>query len=99
MNINEEGKIEEAVVEGHGENKINESVNKSRDSKLNISKDSNQSKTLNSDDYKYELPDSCLITFIKKCKIEKLHKKYALVAHPYPILEGEMLIFQPLKSD
>lgn len=36
---------------------------------------------------------------MKKNKIEKLPQKYVLVSHPYPTIEGEMLMFQPLKSD
>jgi hypothetical protein len=29
---------------------------------------------------------------MKGCRIEKLHKKYVLLAHPYPLLEGEMIL-------
>jgi len=45
------------------------------------------------------IPESCFINFSKYCKIEKLEGKYLLVAHPYPVLEGEMLILQPKKED
>jgi hypothetical protein len=36
---------------------------------------------------------------MKGNKIEKLHKKYILLSHPYPIIEGEMILFQPIKND
>ena len=45
------------------------------------------------DDYKYEIPESCFVSIMKGNKISKLHKKYILIAHPYPKIEGEMLIF------
>lgn len=69
---------------------MNESLNKSTaklDESLNKSKDSIK------DELKYELPASCFITLMKSTKIEKLSKKYVLVAHPHPIFEGEMLLF------
>lgn len=65
------------------------------DDQVNISKES----TVSKDDYKYEIPESCLQVLMKGLKIEKLSKKYVLVAHPNPIIEGEMLLFQPQKQD
>lgn len=56
---------------------------------LNNTKDSIFSK----DDYKYEIPDSCYLILMKSNKIEKLHKKYLLLSHPVPIMEGEMIMF------
>ena len=56
---------------------------------LNISKDS----TLSKDDYKTEIPESCYQTLMKEIRIEKLDKKYFLIAHPFPVMEGEMLLF------
>jgi hypothetical protein len=35
----------------------------------------------------------------KDAKIEKLEAKYLLMAHPFPALEGEMLLLQPKKED
>jgi hypothetical protein len=99
MNINEEGKAVEEDPSHHSD-QVNESLNKSKDSKLNKSKDSTHSKTaVINDDYKYEIPDSCYITLCNVNKIEKLDKGYYLMAHPYPLLEGEMIILQPLESD
>lgn len=34
-----------------------------------------------------------MLTLMKSTKIEKLHKKYVLVTHPYPLIEGEILLF------
>lgn len=36
---------------------------------------------------------------MKKALIEKLDAKYFLASHPYPKLEGEMVIFKPKKAD
>ena len=43
--------------------------------------------------YKYELPESCYINVMKSLKIDKLESKFYLVSHPYPQIEGELLIF------
>lgn len=51
------------------------------------------------DNYKYDLPQECLLRMMKTLKIEKLDKKYVLSVHPYPIIEGEMLIFSTKKQD
>lgn len=48
---------------------------------------------------KFEIPDSCKLVLDKKIQIEKLDSKFLLVAHPYPMFEGEMLIIQPKKDD
>ena len=49
--------------------------------------------------YKYEIPEECHITMIKKVKIEKLEDKFNLLAHPLPKISGEMIIFRPIKED
>ncbi len=51
------------------------------------------------DDLKYDIPDTCFLILMKGNKISKLEKKFKLLAHPYPLLEGEMIMFQPLKQD
>ena len=51
------------------------------------------------DDQKNEIPDSCYLILMKGNKIEKLHKKYVLMSHTFPLLEGEMVMFQPVKQD
>lgn len=48
---------------------------------------------------KYEVPDSCKIKIPKKTKIEKLSAKFLLISHPYPSIEGELLIVKPNKKD
>jgi hypothetical protein len=62
---------------------------KSKKDDLNKSKDSMLSK----DDYKYEIPDSCYLSLMKGNKVAKLHKKYVLVSHPFPKIEGELIVF------
>lgn len=49
--------------------------------------------------YKFEIPEACHINLLKNSKIEKLREKYLLLVHPFPIIEGEMLILQPKKED
>lgn len=44
------------------------------------------------DDLKYDIPDKCYHNIMKGCKISKMDKKYKLMAHPYPLLEGEMIL-------
>jgi hypothetical protein len=62
---------------------------KSRGEDLNKSKDS----ILSKDDYKYEIPQDCIMSILKGNKIEKLQKKYFLLSHPFPKIEGEMILF------
>jgi len=45
------------------------------------------------DRVKYDIPNSCKLEMLKLNRIEKLDQDYVLVAHPYPQLEGEMLLF------
>ena len=65
------------------------------------SKDNSRFATLNktNENFKFEIPDSCKVTMMKKVLIEKMAGKYFLASHPYPKIEGEMVIFKPKKSD
>ena len=45
------------------------------------------------DAWKYELQDNCKLEILKLNRIEKLEEDYVLVAHPFPQMEGEMLLF------
>ena len=65
------------------------------------SKDNSRFTTLNktTENFKFEIPDSCKVTMMKKVLIEKLNGKYFLASHPYPKIQGEMIIFKPKKSD
>jgi len=47
------------------------------------------------DSWKTEIPETCLLTFMKGNKISDLDKKFVLMSHPHPIIEGEMIMFQP----
>ena len=51
------------------------------------------------DDLKFDIPDSCFLILMKGNKIAKLDKKFKLLSHPNPILEGELIIVQTLKQD
>jgi hypothetical protein len=48
---------------------------------------------------KYELPHGCMVNIAKATRIEKLEAKYLLIAHPFPVFEGEMILCQPKKED
>lgn len=48
---------------------------------------------------KFELPESCFFRYQKSTKIEKLEAKFLLLCHPFPAIEGEMLLVQPKKED
>lgn len=45
------------------------------------------------------LPEACTVLIPKSARIEKLEAKYQLLCHPYPQIEGEMLILQLKSSD
>lgn len=49
--------------------------------------------SLTQTNFKFDLPDSCFISMLKGVKIEKLDSKFYLVSHPFPQVEGEMLVF------
>ena len=55
--------------------------------------------TKTADNFSREVPQSCLVQMMKKVLIEKLPAKYFLASHPYPKIEGEMIIFRPKKED
>ena len=63
--------------------------------------DASRMTTLNktNDSFRYETPDSCLVSMMKKTMISKLENKYLLTSHPYPKIEGEMIIFKAKKDD
>ncbi|CDW89049.1 UNKNOWN [Stylonychia lemnae] len=93
----EENKNEESKIENASEKLNDSSISKSKvkEDQLNKSKDS----ILSKDDYKYEIPQLCHITLMKGNQIEKLHRKYILMSHPFPKIEGEMIMFLPVKQD
>jgi hypothetical protein len=41
----------------------------------------------------YDLPITCKIEMLKLARIEKLDDDFVLLAHPFPQMEGEMLLF------
>jgi|LauGreDrversion4_2_1035121.scaffolds.fasta_scaffold176584_2 hypothetical protein len=99
-------------VTGHpeeeGKSEHNASEKRRRENKSSMSKGSNsRTNTANNtkdgfdlkDELKYEIPESCYQVIMKGNKIAKLDKKFKLCTHPFPILEGELIIFQTLKQD
>lgn len=43
---------------------------------------------------KYDIPNNCKLELLKAARIQKLEENYILMAHPYPQMEGELLLFQ-----
>ena len=78
-----------------------EGLSKRSSKKSNMDASRYQSASMNktSDTFKYEIPDTCKVSMIKKVLIEKLPAKYFLASHPFPKIEGEMIIFRPRKDD
>lgn len=50
-------------------------------------------------DAKYDIPKNCKLTLPGKQKVRDLEDGYALITHPYPQLEGEMLLIQLNQDD
>ena len=48
---------------------------------------------------KNSIPESCHISFNKKLKIEKLDANFRLCMHPFPLVDGELILFQPNSED
>jgi hypothetical protein len=44
-------------------------------------------------DFKYDLPNNCKLEIQRLNRIEKLDDDYILAAHPYPQMDGEMILF------
>ena len=50
-------------------------------------------------DFKYEIAPACFVSMMKKALIEKMKSGYFIASHPFPKIDGELLIFKPLKGD
>ena len=46
-----------------------------------------------------DLPESCMLSMMKGVLVEKLADKFFLAVHPFPKIEGQMMIFKPKKGD
>ena len=44
-------------------------------------------------DQKYNIPKNCKLEIIKESKVITLTEEFILAAHPYPQMEGELLLF------
>ena len=82
------------------ENK-NEGLSKRSSKKSNMDASRYQTMSMNKtgEGFKHDVPHSCLVSMMKKGLIEKLPAKYFLASHPFPKLEGEMVVFKPRKED
>lgn len=50
-------------------------------------------------DAKYNIPKNCKLEIQKESKVITLTEDFILAAHPYPQMEGELLLFQPNPDD
>ena len=41
----------------------------------------------------YDIPNDCKLEILKLNRIEKLEEDYVLAVHPFPQMEGEMILF------
>ena len=55
--------------------------------------------TAGGQDAKYDIPNNAKLELLKSAKVQKLEENYILMAHPYPQMEGEMLLFQANPED
>ena len=63
-----------------------------RGSAASESKQSSQRQTGKGSEAKYDLPKTCKLTLPAKQKVRDLDDGFMLLAHPYPQIEGEMLL-------
>ena len=86
-------------VENDRRSQASKKTAEKKSSVLDASRLTGMNKTIDSS-FKVEIPDSCLLTMMKKVLVEKFEgSKYLLTSHPYPKIEGEMIIFKPRKDD
>ena len=51
------------------------------------------------DQDKYHLPETCKLQMLKANRVEDLGMNYNIVQHPFPQIDGELLIFQSNLED
>ena len=68
-------------------------------SKKSMNKSTIDVRSTKDDTYKFDIPESCFVSMMKKVKIEKLSNKFLLCSNPFPLIEGQMICFQPKKDD
>ena len=87
--------------DGDSVDKRNEGMSKrsSKRSNLDTTKFDSITAKAGGENFKNEVPDNCSVSMMKKCLIDKLPAKYFLASHPFPKIEGEMIVFRPRKQD
>ena len=86
-------------------NKLLNSID-SKNFKSNIGSQKSQGEESSEDDenarkneYKYKIPTQCNMEMLKLNKIETLDEEYYLMIHPYPQMEGELILVQTNPKD
>ena len=71
-------------------------------SKISVSRAGGDGKSAmgkTSQSFKFDIPVSCHITLVKKLLIDKMPGKFFVSSHPFPKIEGELMIIKPKKED
>ena len=83
---------------GHDpEDNVAEVVTAKKKGRRGVDRDDNSSKMSDviSEDKLKNVPANCHFTFLRKNVVSELQHDYVLVNHPFPTIQGEMLIYQP----
>ena len=50
-------------------------------------------------DFKYDIPNTCKLEMLELNRIERFEEDYQLVVHPFPQMDGELILFQTNAND
>lgn len=86
-----------AMEEDHDARESKKAVSKKDTKTIDSQRKISQASSVASGDgkqlFQYDLPNTCKMEMLKGNRIEKLEEDYILIAHPFPQMEGEMLLF------
>ena len=100
---NKTGLSHNAMEEDHDARESRKTMSKKDTKTIDSQRKISQASSVASGDgkqlYQYDLPNTCKMEILKMNRIERLEEEYVLVVHPFPQMEGEMLLFQTIGSD
>jgi len=86
-----------AMEEDHDARESKKSLSKKDTNTIESKRKISQASSVASGDgkqlYQYDMPITCKMEMLKSNRIEKLEEDYIIAAHPFPQMEGEMLLF------
>lgn len=86
-----------AVEEEEDEDESKDVLSRPKSSAFNS--EGNSLHNTQKDNLKFNIPWDCKLRFLKINQIETLSDNYMIVTHPFPQVEGEMLIYQKPELD